>query len=861
MKFLKKYISLTLLLFTILTYKNIYAQNSTGATRVSEPTVKQKLRIADDLANAGSYYNAIDFYKEYLEKYPNDGDVMYKLAKSYYAARDYQNAEDWYKKAFEADKKANAAAQYYAALMMKYNGKYEEAKTEFEFLIKGFKGGNPDEANMIKKQSKVEADGCALAIQLIDKQPDNVKIEHLGSNINNPYSDFGPAPYAEKDLIFSSIKSDTVVVVGGPERSEYVCRVYKSTKNETTGKYGKAKEFGEGINNDNDHTGNGAFSPDGKLFYFTRCHEKSEQDLHMKCEIFVAKKTGNTFGTPEKLGSQVNNGSNNTQPAIGKGPKNELILYFVSDRDGGVGGNDLWCSVISKDGTCGEAKNCGKKINTILDENSPNYDTRDGVLYFSSNGRVNVGGYDVYKAKGYGVKFEEPENMGFPINSSCDDRYFSMRPNHKSAYVVSNRPGGFELKSATCCDDIFEISYVIIPKFAVRGFVYDERERKKKGKKTPLTPSLVTITRKGEKRFWKADTTFKRAPEYFFTIEQGKSYKLKAVRQDYYVGYDTVSTVGLTESDTIDVDIYLKKIDLDAVKIKGIFYDFDYWTLRPESKPALDSLVDILRENYLLIVEIGSHTDNKGSDQYNLELSQKRAQSVVDYLINYGIDGARLKAKGYGETMPDTINQNPDGSDCEVCRQKNRRTEFKVIGVLPNTDIIYEENDPEVIDSTKSTAERLKREKEGKAREQLRLDSLEIKKSIEEFEHKQELDKLAPPKEKPTEVIKEDQTELPKAPAPANNSAIGDKDKAPAKDGAKPAGTTDKKDDKGANAAKPAGTTAAKKDDKTTTATKEAKATADKAATTASDKAATTTKEATDATKKAAAKATEDDDL
>jgi outer membrane protein OmpA-like peptidoglycan-associated protein len=809
-----KLIRLALLSFSII-YLSISAIAQTSeiggrTVDVKKPTPAQMKRLGDELAASGSYYNAIEYYRGFLEKYPTDDKVMISLAQTYQKARDYQNAEEWYTKAFNTNKKENGEMQYWAAIMMKYNGKYDVAKTELESLIKKFPAG--PNASVLKKQAKIEAEGCDLALKLIDNQPENIQVEHLGSNINNPYSDFAPAALGEKELVFSSIKSDTVVVIGGPERADYVSRIYKSTKNETTGKWSKAKEFGDGnINSDVEHSGNGSFSPDGKMFFYTRCKEKSDQDLHIICEIFVSKKLKEGWDRPEKLNTAVNKpGSSNTQPAVGRGPKNELVLYFVSDREEGtIGGTDIYYCTVAKDGTCSDPVNLGKQVNTIMDENSPYFDDRDGYLYFASNGRISIGGFDIYKSKGNMKKFENAENLGFPINSSCDDRYFNMRRNHKSAFVVSNRPGGFELKSATCCDDIFEISYRIIPKFAVKGKIYDERDRKKK-KKTPLTPSLITVTRKIEKKYWKADTTYKRQPEYFFTLEPDKSYKLKAVREGYYVGYDTVSTKGLVDSDTMEVDIYLRKIDLDAIKIKGIHYDFDYHTLRPDSKPALDSLIDILRENYLLIVQINSHTDNKGDDEYNRKLSQRRAQSVVDFLKLNGIDSIRLKAKGFGETLPDTINQNADGSDCPECRQKNRRTEFQVIGVLPNTDIIYEDNDPETIDSTSSTRQKLDNEKSGRGREQLKVDEEEAKKSKEDFEKKKEFDKLAPPKELPTDVIKDDQTEAPKK-TEAPGTGLGDKDKGAKAAAPPPAAGTGNKDKP---VAKPADKPAAKPADK-----------------------------------------------
>ena len=731
------------------------------------PTAK-KLKIADDLASMGSFYNAIEYYKKYLKDEKDDIDAIFKLADAYRNARDYRNAETWYKKAFDSDKKENMNAQYFYALMLKYNGKYDEAKTLFEKIAKTYKGDDQDPKAVVIKMAKEEAKGCELAIKLIN-DPLKLVVKHLGKNINNPYSDFGPVAATDNRLLYSSIKSDTVVVLGGQERASYVSRIYESRKN-TSGSWGKPKEFGDGnINSDQDHTGNGCFSPDGKLFFFSRCREVSPTDLKLMCAIYVSSKNGEGWTRPERLPEQVNKANCfNSQPSCGKGAKaGEVTLYFVSDREeGNAGGQDLYYSIYKKDGSCSAAVNLGKKVNTAGDEVTPFYDNKEQTLYFSSNGRVTMGGFDVYKVKGSQKKFEDPTNVGYPINSSVDDRYFCHTPNHKGGFIVSNRPGGYELKSATCCDDIYQFDYIIIPKFAVKGKIYDSEDKKKK---KPLTLALISITPdsadKGGTRY---DTTFTKDLKYFFTLQRYQSYKMAVKKDGYYAGSATCSVKGLEDSDTLLVDIFIEKIKPKSVRIEGIFYAYDKKELQLESEPALAKLLGILNENPTIKVEISSHTDNKGDDKYNLKLSQGRAESVVKYLIDKGVDKDRLVAKGYGELLPDTLNSNPDGSDCPLGRAKNRRTEFKIIGQIANTTIIYDQTGPTSVDSAKTSQEVIEREKRGQGKLLINSDGTKAaedpnKGTTNEADKKDAPSSAAKPAEnavaKPAEKVKSDSSE------------------------------------------------------------------------------------------------------
>ncbi|MEY2828224.1 MAG: outer rane peptidoglycan-associated protein [Bacteroidota bacterium] len=710
---------LALAVFSILLIQssNIFAQGG-GAfddqKSIKQMTPKDRLKIANDLFDAGSFYNAIEYYKEYLADESGNPEATFKLAEAYRFSRDYRKAEDWYKRAYKADESVNILAFYYQALMMKYNGKYVEAKPIFLEFVKKYK---EEEGKEIRKRARMEAAGCEDALVLM-QNPLKLNVYHLGSSINNPYSDFGPAADGNDALTYATIKSDTVVAVGGPTRASYVCRIYRSTRNGS--KWNKGKEYGEYINDDQEHTGNPAFSANRRVMVFSRCKEKSNVDLHITCELYMCtRSTENAkWNKPVKLGPEVNEpGSTNTQPTIGRSESGDNYLYFVSDRksSSSQGGLDIWYASIKRDGSTGTAFNCGKKINTTEDDCTPFFDDKNGQLYFSTNGRVGMGGFDIYYAKGWGKKWESPENVGYPINSSVDDRYFTLTPNHKGGYFVSNRTGGFELKSPTCCDDIFEFKYIIDPVYAVKGYVFSTDDPEKKH---PLEKVQVILLNNDQTFIGKDSSTRKRL-KYFFNTQREQSYIIKVGKEGYFTSSATFTNVGKTESDTQRIDIFIKPIIIKPIKIQGLFYDFDKATLRAESGPALDTLLSFLRENPTIKIQINSHTDNKGSDEYNLKLSQARAQSVVDYLTGNGIAGERLSAKGYGETDPLVPNSNPNGTDNPENRQLNRRTEFMIIGSVEGAIITYEQGRPVVIDSTASTHELNERERNGKTRAQL----------------------------------------------------------------------------------------------------------------------------------------------
>lgn len=664
---------------------------------------RKNKKIGQKLAARGSVYNSLRYYESALSQKPKKTFLNQNLAEGHFALRDYKSANRYYKTLVDLDsvKHKNPTLIYQYALTEKYLGNYEKAKDFFNRFSKLTKDN--DKFSDLRKSANREMQGCDLALTYVhNSELPEYKTELLDKNINQPLTDYAPFLKDENTMYYGVWNSDDVVMENKKEKYATFSRIYSSQK--SAGKWAKGEEVTGGVNELKLHTGNATFSADGNTMYFTGCFQDDLQ--RMRCSIYQCKKSAEGWSSGEKLGGAINlEGTSSTHPNIGKNEAGEDVLYFSSDRNPGKG-MDIFYAKPNADGSFGKAKSVGPTINTRGDEMTPFYDFKSNTLYFSSNGHINVGGLDIFKTNVNTGEWTEPLNLGMPINSSVDDMYFMWSEKNVTGFVVSNRPGGFALKSETCCDDIYAVSKAKL-NFGVSGVL-----RAKGNEANKLPNALVTLYDKSTSK--EVKTFYANAGSYFFDLEPEKEYTLIARKKDFEDQGLSVSTIGKRNSDTVSLDFLLTEVPQPAVKVGDkigvVYWEFDKDNLTDGAPDTLKNVVEFMNANPQFVLEVGSHTDAKGTEEYNLSLSKRRSDAVLKFLISKKIAKYRLVSKAYGESQPVELNEDPTGTDNPTGRTKNRRTEFKLIQELSATEL--ELKNAEQNSALKTTKSPLKKEAE-----------------------------------------------------------------------------------------------------------------------------------------------------
>lgn len=660
--------------------------------KANDPVAKlpyyKKLRWADNLFREGSYFNAIEYYQQLKQEQERNPYLTYQLAECYMMTRDYVPAAHYYGEAYALAPKVYPEAIYKHALMLKMQGEYQESIVQFNRFIED----NPKTFKKLKLRAQREIEGANRAMNSV-KDPIAVTIKNAGPNVNSAYTESSPYPLGDTALLFSTMRQNNPVEVSNSRRDEYMSRFMVSRKQTHVAQVDSFQwpiKFRDGEYNSNKvHIGNGVYNPGGDRFYFTKCSE--EDSMKVVCKIYMSKFEKARWSEPEELGNGINEEGSNTQPFVAKVGKKE-VLFFSSNRTlQSRGGFDIWYSVIDpRNNTYRRPQNAGKQINTEMDEVTPYYDERVGKLYFSSNGWVTFGGFDIFSADGGPSRYTNLTNLGYPINTSADELYYIKDPSGKpDAYLVSNRIGSIALKNPTCCDDIWRIQYE--PQLTVMGKVVN---RKTNELMTDVVAKMVD--QEGDmKTYNSADGNFG------FNMLRGKAYVVTGDKEGYASTRATINTMDVKRTDpndTVMVTIYMDELTKEyGFRVSNVYYDYDKATLRPESVTSLDSLVNFMRDNPSLNVEIYSFADAKGTDAYNKNLSMRRAEAVISYLEQAGIERSRMSAKGFGESMPAAPNQ-VNGRDNPVGRQMNRRTELRIVTDVPTRRVLYNSAKPGSMD-------------------------------------------------------------------------------------------------------------------------------------------------------------------
>jgi OOP family OmpA-OmpF porin len=668
-------------------------------TNADRLTTGQMLKFGKNAARKGDVYTAIFYYDKYYQVKNNNAKVNYTLAELHRTARNYEKAKDLYRQVYKKAGRSYPLAQFYYARMLKSTGNYDDAISEFNKFKRNIKGDK--EEKYYSRVIKTEIEGCDSAKSII-QNPANVTIESLNSTVNGPHIELSPVPVNDTLFLYASLRIDSLVYFTDENSGlEIPVRQYYMAVKKGHDWLGGTL-LPEPINLRGVETCNGALSRDGKRFYFTRCAKNWQGNTI--CGIYMSRLVDGQWQKPVPLPPSINDPNyTSTQPALGRTAKTDReIIYFISDRPEGRGGLDVWYTVWDeKRNLYSKVRNLGSKVNSVGDEMTPFYDLPSRTLYFSSDGLPGIGGLDIFKAFGERNKWTHLKNVGYPLNTSFDDLYFTISKNGEDGFLVSNRPGGNSINNETCCDDIYYYRWNEFIRITITGTIYPF-EKDRFGRKRdlsdfdfmkpastikPLKNAIIALymldRETGEYVFMERYTTGDDGIFYFNLIPD-QDYQFKMEGFQYFDSEMYMSTQFFTFSDTIEMPpIWVNVMTDKPIVLENIYYEFNSAELSKRSTNVLDTtLLVLLKEAPEFIVEIGAHTDSIGDAEYNSQLSQQRADNVVKYLISKGISAETLVAKGYGAEKPIAANYLPDGSDNPAGREKNRRTEFRIIGTI-----------------------------------------------------------------------------------------------------------------------------------------------------------------------------------
>lgn len=632
----------------------------------SNINAQKNLENAKDLMDKYEYAEAIKEFKNYFELNTPSLNNLRDISYCYLMINNKAEASKWLKNLTDRSGATSYDIWIYARTLHSM-GQYAEAIEQYG------KYGSLKPEDKSKAEKYIEA--CRQAEIWMDN-PEFYEVENV-KELNSPNSDFGLIVLGEK-VFFTSDRSNKAIYsqkethgwTGNPYYKIYQTKL-------------RNLDTGESVDDLNGefHTGPAVYDANTNTMYFTRTtlvkqnqrpenidptswmNPPSNELFTNRLEIYTSKFENGQWSEPEPFQHNRAEQYSVGHPAISPDGK---TIYYVSDMPGGLGETDIYFSKIKADDSWSNPINAGKTINTEGKEMFPHIDS-EGKLYFSSDGHPGMGGLDIFSAQGTEREWKGLENMRYPINSYGDDFSIYYTEPGTMAYFSSNRQGG------QGNDDIYRLSWsppeTLV--LAVRTLENFDGEllhlpNVKLDIVNSQDDSNTLITNHEAIAIMQADCN--------------QTYTIKAQLENHFSQTEIITTECITKSDTLWVDVILERIVINkAIVLKNIYYDYDKWNIRPDAAMELDKLVVILKDNPEIIIELGSHTDSRGTDRYNENLSQRRAESAVEYIISQGIDSGRISAKGYGESVP--VNECVDGVYCsEEDHQMNRRTEFKVTG-------------------------------------------------------------------------------------------------------------------------------------------------------------------------------------
>ena len=618
----------------------------------------------------GDYYYMSKLYSKALDEYlvanefnGKNADLNAKIGDCYLHSSQKEKALSFLEKSYKLNPQIDG---YYVFLL----GKSYHIQNQFEDAIKYYEKAK-------KLKTKIVTDLLAMSTRKIEechngqelvKHPVNIKVEGVSGNINTEYQEYVPVINADQtEMFFTSRRPTTVGGEIDPSLGDYFEDIYYSSREED-GDWEKAVNLGLPVNSDR-HDATVGLSVDGNKLFIYRDNERGIGNIYM------TERKGKTWTEPQELPSPINSKNQETSACFDPTGK---IIYFVSNRPGGEGGKDIYKAVMNDQGEWGDAENLGPIINTQYDEDAIFMHADGKTLYFSSKGHNTMGGYDIFKSTLEKGSWSKPENVGYPLNSPDDDVCIVVTANGETGYYTSDKiqgKGKRDIYSVIFYDAIKENNR---PKLTLyKGVVKDAKTG------APIAATIEVYDNENDKLIATYESN-SATGKYMVSLPSGHDYGINVTAKGYLFYSENFLLPETKVYEEVKKDIELDKLEVGKkVVLNNIFYDYNESSLRPSSYNELGKVIKLLNNNPNLRLELSAHTDSRGSDSYNERLSQKRAQSCVDYLIGKGIDKSRLIAKGYGEKKPIVteaeIDKMPREVQKEEAHQKNRRTEFKII--------------------------------------------------------------------------------------------------------------------------------------------------------------------------------------
>lgn len=633
----------------VLPIGSISAQQVKSST--DKKAIKQYNKGYEYIRNK-QFADAIKYAKLAIQEDPTFTEAYIMVAESYSMTEESDLALLYYQKAIYVDPDFDAKLYYFTAREYMRCNHYNEA---LEYFVQYF-----DHAGIDKSKASADIrtnyDACVYRAKLMTDS-NHIRLVNMGPNINSALDEYQPSFTADEScMVFTLLRPadiNTKCKECSTEEDLYISRQEK-------GEWQSRKPLGAPVNSSYNE-GAQCISPDGKYVLFTACHR---EDGYGSCDLYWSKRVGDKWTVPQNMGKPVNTQYWESQPTFGADGK---TIYFTSNRPGGKGKCDIWKTTMVEDGVFTTPVNLGEPINTAGDELAPYLHPNGTVLYFASTGHPGMGGQDLfYSLQNSNGTWNQPVNMGYPINTAADETNIVVNAKGTRGFISSNKKGGYGKMDIYW----FELPEKMRPQPVtyLKGHIYNAKDSS-----IVCADFKVIDLNSGEEKVMSSSDP--ETGEFLVCIPSNGKYALHASHPNflfYSANFELDASYNLKP---YHKDIYMNPIELGrSMVLNNVFFDTDKSQLKAESEVELGKLVELMKANPKMRVEIAGHTDNQGTREHNVTLSRNRAKAVYDYLISKGVKADRMRYKGYGFDQPVASNDTPEG------RAQNRRTEFKIVG-------------------------------------------------------------------------------------------------------------------------------------------------------------------------------------